>query len=254
MSAPDPQRPRPLALTALMVALLLAVAGAAGAQQSPSTSFTAAPYASVPLACDFKNAPVGSWAGYTVQVGNDAAGAISTRWAFLGRAAEGNTVEFTMEGKGPALTGLGGKVITRMLLAPDPVGMSSPIKRLIMQMGDGEPLQVPLQLPGLPGHKFQNPDPKKMVGKETITVPAGSFPTSHYREVWEESTVDAWISDKVPPLGLVKTVVTPTPGTTGPGGKPMPPVTMQLRAHGQGAQPAITRPARPFVLGQSEDP
>jgi hypothetical protein len=78
-------------------------------------------------------------------------------------------------------------------------------------------------------------------------VPAGTFSTKHFREIWEESTVDAWLSDEVPPLGLVRTTITPTPGTTGPGGKPMPRVTSELAAYGKGARPTITRPAVPFV-------
>jgi hypothetical protein len=116
-----------------------------------------------------------------------------------------------------------------------------------MQIGDHPPMEIPPELSGLPGMKFQNPDPKKLVGRETIQVPAGTFSTRHFREIWEESTVDAWLSDEVPPLGVIRTVITPTPGTPGPGGKPMPKVTQELMARGQGARPTITRPAVPFV-------
>lgn len=203
--------------------------------------------APAPLHCDFKKAPVGSWARYATRVGPPGGPGLETHWAFLGRDATGNTIELTMEGSDPSLAKMGGKVVTRMVLVPDPVGVSKPFRQVIMQLGNRAPLEIPLDLPGLPGHKFQNPDPKKLVGRETIRVAAGSFATSHYREVWEGSTVDAWLTDQVPPLGLVKTVVTPTPGTTGPGGKPMPVVTMELAAHGQGARPAITRAPRPFT-------
>ena len=200
-----------------------------------------------PLACDFKNAPVGSWADYTIKSG---ATSMTTRWAFLGRDAGGNTVELTLDGPGASSAKLGGRVVTRMLLVPDPVGVSKPFKQMVMQLGNREPVEVPLDLPGLPGQKFQNPDPKKLVGRETIRVAAGSFDTSHYREIWEGSTIDAWLSDRVPPLGVVRTTVTPTGGATGPEGKPMPMVTMELVAHGQNARPVITRAPRPFTPGK----
>jgi hypothetical protein len=208
----------------------------------------------IPLAVDFKKAPLGSWATYTIKTHDPAAETLQTRWAFLGRDAAGNTLELTVRGSSPALTRLGGQVVTRLVLVPDPVGVSRPFRQMVMQLGDRDPIEVPLDLPGLPGHKFQNPDPKKRLGRETIRVAGGTWVTSHYREIWEESTVDAWVSDQVPPLGLVKTTVTPTPGTLGPGGRPMPAVTMELVAHGKDARPAITRPPQPFVPARPGPP
>jgi hypothetical protein len=239
MAALAPMWMRRLSTSVLVALATLALAPAHAYGQGPLPG-------PAPLHCDFKKAPVGSWARYTTRV-TPGGTSLETRWAFLGRDATGNTIELTMEGSDPSLSKMGGKVVARMVLVPDPVGVSKPFRQLVMQLGNREPQEIPLDLPGLPGHKFQNPDPKKLVGRETIRVAAGSFVTSHYREVWEGSTVDAWLSDQVPPLGLVKTVVTPTPGTTGPGGKPMPGVTMELAAHGQGARPAITRAPRPFT-------
>src|SRR5688572_16934131 len=95
--------------------------------------------APAPLACDFKKAPVGSWADYTVKSG---ATSMSARWAFLGRDASGNTVELTLDGAGASSHKLGGRVVTRMLLVPDPVGVSKPFKRMVMQLGDREPVDV----------------------------------------------------------------------------------------------------------------
>jgi hypothetical protein len=81
-------------------------------------------------------------------------------------------------------------------------------------------------------------------------VAGGSLAASHYRDVLPDSTVDSWLSDAIPPLGVVKIVSTPRPDAAGPGGKPLPPVTMELVAHGRDARPAITRPARPFTPGK----
>src|SRR5688572_1326157 len=79
---------RALAAGLALVNLVAAAARAEGAGMSGST----------PLAVDFKRAPVGSWADYRIQVGGGAPATMKTRWAFLGRDAEGNTLELTMEG------------------------------------------------------------------------------------------------------------------------------------------------------------
>jgi hypothetical protein len=226
--------------------LVLAMASLAGpaAAQPPSS-----PYGPTPLGVDFKRAPLGTWAEYAITVGTGGTVTLKNRWAFLARDAEGNTLELTMEG--PAVAAMGGKVVTRMVLRPDPIGSGKPIKQLVMQVGDDEPLEIPVDIEGLPGQKFQNPDPKKLVGKPTVKVAAGSFATSQYHDVLDDTVVDSWISEQVPPLGVVKIVSLPRPGAVGPGGKPLPPVTMELIAHGKGARPVITRPAKRFDTSMS---
>jgi hypothetical protein len=206
-----------------------------------------------PLTVDFKRAAVGSWAEYVVTVGTgDAVTTMKVRWAFLARDATGNTLELTMDGAGAASARVGGKVITLMVLAPDPVGMGKPIRRLVVQLGERAPVEIPLGLDGLPGQKFQNPDHKKLVAKQALTVAAGAFTTGHYRDVLPDSTVDSWLNSEVGPLGVVKIVSTPRPDAAGPGGRPLPPVTMELIAHGRDAKPAITRPATAFVPATAE--
>ena len=199
-----------------------------------------------PLTVDFGRAPVGSWAEYAIKVGTDGKTTLKARWALLGRAPTGNTLELTMEGPGAASANVGGKVVTRMVLQPNPIGSGKPIRELVVQMGNREPVEVPLDLPGLPGQKFQNPDPKKLVERIAIAVPAGTFATGRYQDLLPDSTVDSWLSAEVPPLGVVKIVSAPRPGAVGPGGKPLSPVTMELLAHGKDARPAITRAPRPF--------
>jgi hypothetical protein len=199
------------------------------------------------LTVDFKRAAVGTWADYTLKVSDRT---MKARWAFLARDAEGNTLELAVDGPAAAAPKIGGRTVTRMVLAPDPIGLGKPFRQIVVQLGEREPVEIPLDLPGLPAQKFQNPDPKKIVARETITVPAGTFATSHYRDVLPDSTVDSWLSDDVHPLGVVKIVSTPRPDAAGPGGKPLPPVTMELVARGRDARPAITRPARPFVAGK----
>jgi hypothetical protein len=215
--------------------LLLLLLPAAAAAQGPA------------LTVDFKHATVGTWADYAVKV-NDVS--MKTRWAFLARDAESNTLELTVDGAAASSPRLGGRTVTRMVLMPDPIGLSKPFKQIVVQVGAREPVEIPLDLPGLPAQKFQNPDPKKRIGRETITVPAGTVSADHYRDLLPDSTVDAWLSDEVQPLGVVKIVSTPRPDAAGPGGRPLPPVTMELLGHGRDARPAITRPVRPFAPGK----
>jgi len=43
-----------------------------------------------------------------------------------------------------------------------------------------------------------------MVGSESITVPAGTFSCQHWKK--DQGVGDAWVSDKVSPMSLVKSV------------------------------------------------
>ena len=197
----------------------------------------------LPLTVDLQRAPVGSWAEYVIRSGT---ATMTARWALLAREPGGNTLELTLDGPAAESGRLGGKVVTRMVLAPDPVGLGKPFKQLVVQLGERAPVELPLDLPGLPGQKFQNPDPKKLVKRETVTIAGAAFTTGHYRDDLPDSTVDSWLSDRVPPLGVVKIRSTPRPDAEGPGGRPLPVVTMELVAHGRDARPAITRPPVPF--------
>jgi hypothetical protein len=193
---------------------------------------------SLPLVVDLKKAVVGSWAEYGMSFGEIK---MKSRWALVARDASSTTLEMSMQG-GPTAK-MGGKLTLKMVLDPDPIGAAKPVKQIVMQIGDGDPMQAP---PEAPTQKFQKPDAKTMIGKETIKVQAGTFPTTHYRDHSPAGTVDVWVSEEVPPLGLVKVVTTPEPEADGAKNPPIPPATMELAATGTGAKPTITKPAKPF--------
>lgn len=201
---------------------------------------------STPMALDLKKVPIGSWAEYSMSLGANAGATMSmkTRWALVARDAGSNTIEMSAEGK--PLDRVGGKMTVKTVLVPEPTASEKPIKQMVMKMGEGDPMEMPLDLPGMPPQRFEKPDPKKLVGKETVKTPAGTFKTSHYRDITPASTVDAWVSDQAPPLGMVKVVTTPKPGTAGPGGQPMFPMTMELVAKGKDAKSIITKAPKPF--------
>jgi hypothetical protein len=81
--------------------------------------------------------------------------------------------------------------------------------RMVMQMPGQEPMEMDLTTnPMARGMRQTTPiniaDKAEIVGTETITVPAGTFSCTHFRN--KDGSGDAWISDKVGPWGLVKTV------------------------------------------------
>jgi hypothetical protein len=98
----------------------------------------------------------------------------------------------------------------KFLLAPaDNNGMKA--VRMVMQQAGQEPMEMDLSAGmgmGMGGGRTPQGTPSDIrekaerVGTETITVPAGTFTTEHYR--MKDGSSDAWISDKVMPLGLVK--------------------------------------------------
>jgi hypothetical protein len=225
---------------ALAVTFAWLLPTAAFAQGMGGTSTT-------PMALDLKKVAVGSWSEYSMSLGAPSATttmSMKSRWALVAKDANSNTIEMTAEGK--PLERVGGRMVVKTVLVPDPTSSEKPIKQMIMKMGEADAMEMPLDMPGMPPQRFQKPDPKKLVGKESLKTPAGTFKASHYRDTTESATVDSWVSDQAPPLGMVKVVTTPKPGVAGPGGQPMFPMTMELVAKGKDAKSIITKPAKPF--------
>ncbi len=152
----------------------------------------------MPLAVDLAKVPVGTWAEYAVTLGQMAP--MTSRMALVAKAADGNTIETTIEGGMMAMAG--GKVVTDMVLVPNKE-KGGTVKKMVFQMGANDPMEMPIADGGT--QKFAKPDPKTLVGAETIKVKAGSFKTKHYRDKTPSGdTVDYWIDEHVMPIGLVK--------------------------------------------------
>jgi hypothetical protein len=191
--------------------------------------------AGMPLVVDMKKVELGSWAEYTMTMGSIA---LSSRWALVARDAKSNTLEMTTKG-GPVAK----PVVLRMVLAADPTSSEKAPKPMVMQFGDEAPMFVPSDTPV---QKFQQPDPKNLVGKEDLKVAAGTFKTSHYRDKNAMGTVDVWVNETVSPLGLVKVITSPEVDKNAPAAMQIPAATMELAATGTGAKPAITKKPKPF--------
>jgi hypothetical protein len=191
--------------------------------------------AGMPLVVDMKKVEIGSWAEYTMSMGNIT---LSSRWALVARDAKSNTLEMTTKG-GPVAK----PVVLRMVLAADPTSHEKAPKPMVMQFGDDSPMFVPSDTPV---QTFQHPDPKNLVAKEDLKVAGGTFKTSHYRDKNAMGTVDVWVNETISPLGLVKVVTTPEVDKSAPSAMQIPAATMELSSTGTGAKATITKKPKPF--------
>ena len=99
----------------------------------------------------------------------------------------------------------GGQMYAKNLMSVSDAGVTS--TRMIMQMPGQGPMEMDMNMGGRP---MQQTTPAtiaekaELVGTESVTVPAGTFSCMHYR--MKDGSGEAWISDKVGPWGLVKSV------------------------------------------------
>jgi hypothetical protein len=212
-------------LLALVLGMALAPSPAS-AQMSPQPP--------MPMVVDLKKVEIGSWASYAMTMGQMT---MSAKFALVSRDASSVSMETSMEGGMMAM--MGGKMTMKMVMDPDPTTAAKPVKQMIMQLGDQDPMLAP---DNMPAQKYSKPDPSTLVGKETLKVAAGSFKTAHYRTKTPQATVDVWVAEEVPPTGLVKM----TTSAIQAGAQQMPGVTMELAATGKGAKPTITKVPKPF--------
>ena len=91
------------------------------------------------------------------------------------------------------------------------------------------------------GARFLKPDPKTLVGKESVKVAGGSFEAQHYKaEGPRGGIINYWLAKDAGPFGLVKLE------WDRPAGEDDAKVVVELAAKGKGAKPELTKPAKPF--------
>jgi hypothetical protein len=97
---------------------------------------------------------------------------------------------------------MGGTMIIKTLTVRDDQNMAS--QKVIMQMPNMPPMEMPDRMIQARQEK-QPADIRQLadeVGAESVTTPAGTFSTTHYR--MKDGSGDVWVADHAGPYGMVK--------------------------------------------------
>jgi hypothetical protein len=151
---------------------------------------------SVHLPPGFFNPVMGSGASY--QTTNSDGRTSGMELSLIGKESvngkDGYWIEWTMPDSSM------GTILAKELVV---MGDKITVSRVVMQMAGRPPMTMPEQMTSnldiTPADIRTKADD---LGKESITVPAGTFSCEHYRA--KDSGDDTWISSKVSPIGLVK--------------------------------------------------
>jgi len=174
------------------LALVVLLAGTAAAQFGQRE---------MPSARGVWNPVVGSGAAYLIE--NKREGKSEMEFAIVGTEMVAGKTGHWME---TAFKGKEGLTVMKTLQVLD--ANSIQMKRMIMQAPGEEPMEFPMNMAMMGGNKgAQSADIRtdaELVGTETITTPAGTFECQHYRH--KDKSSDVWVSEKVPPYGMVKMV------------------------------------------------
>ena len=94
-----------------------------------------------------------------------------------------------------------GTMVMKSLTVRNDQDMTS--TRMIMQMGDRPPMEMPSRV--TQNREKQPADIRQLaevVGPESVTTPAGTFATTHYK--MKDGSGDVWVADHAGPYGMVK--------------------------------------------------
>lgn len=146
------------------------------------------------------NPVVGSGAAYEMRSKNE--GKTEIEFAIVGTETIGGKTAHWME---MTVNTKEGTTIIKSLYLLDANSMQVQVKRMIMQAPGQPPMEFPVEMAARGGQQAQSADFRndgELVGTETIMTPAGTFVCQHYRS--KDKASDLWLSEKVPPYGLVK--------------------------------------------------
>jgi hypothetical protein len=104
---------------------------------------------------------------------------------------QGYWVEMAMD-----MPQMGGTVYAKDLLVPS----EEAPRRGVVQLPGEAAMELPMN--GHPGARKPDKTQAHKVGAETVTVPAGTFACEH----WKDKDADVWVTSKVSPITVVKTV------------------------------------------------
>jgi hypothetical protein len=185
----------------------------------------------LPTIFDLRKVPVGSWAEYDVSAG--AAGSMKQRFALVARDAKHVTLEVSMQG-GPMPAG--NRMVLQIQTTPELDGKDD---RVVLQVTGAPPMLMPQNMGGKPLRRLA---PNELGAAETLKVAAGSFKTRKTEQTSEWGKFTAWVSEDVPPIGIVRLEGKPSGGAAPGGGD----VTVELTSKGRGAKPTVKGEPQPF--------
>ena len=175
---------------------------------------------------------VGRWAEYKAHYQNDP---YTIRYSVIGSEARAGKdlrwVEMQMTGSGKD------KNMVYQMLVPGSFSEMDQVQEVIFKPGDQPAMKMNGQMLSMLRGQFDKQSflnqictGVSLVGKESVSVPAGKFETLHFRSA--EHATDSWVSTEVP-FSMVKST-----------GKQH---QLELSAHGQGAKSSITE--KPQEMG-----
>lgn len=139
---------------------------------------------------------VGSWAEYQMKGQGEAP--TKMKIAIVGKEGTSFWYETVMQAHE--------RMVTKMLVSGNPNDRQN-LKRMIVKAGSEQAMEMPAMGMGMGREPVKSQKPAGKVidkGIETITVPAGTFAARHMQYQEGSDVVDAWVSEKVPPYGLIK--------------------------------------------------
>lgn len=134
---------------------------------------------------------------------------------------------------------IGGQMLMKHLFVLD--GQQTRTAKMIMQMPGHPPMEMPAQMM----HRENSAQAADIrtdaqdLGSESLTVPAGTFATEHYRT---KDGADMWIAKDVPPWGLVKYQ-----------GKDSTMILVRLVSDAKDKIVGTPQPFNPMMMGQHPD-
>jgi hypothetical protein len=208
--------------------MALALGGSALAAQTPAAPASQAG-STEELCRAASEAKIGQWASYDVSGGQ--ADGSKLKFAIVGSERRGDTTLYWLEIAGSSLQNPARNGIVQMLV-PGPGARATSIHGMIVKVGSQPAMKMSAQMLGMMGSRLAQDNMAmefarqcatgRVVGPETVTVPAGSIPAIHVKSA---DGGDAWLAKDVP-FGLVKAV-----GKQG---------TLVLTGHGSDAKSSIT--------------
>lgn len=214
--------------------MALALGGSALAAQGPASPAGAAGPAELCRAAS--EAKLGQWASYDVS-GGEADGS-KLKFAIIGSERRGDTTLYWLEIAGSSAQNPVRNGIMQMLV-PGPGARATSIHGMIVKVGSQPAMRMSPQMLGMMGPHMAQDNlamefarqcaTGRVVGPETVTVPAGSIRAIHVKS----DGGDAWLAQDIP-FGLVRAV-----GKKG---------TLVLTGHGSDAKSSITETPQEMPL------